>query len=118
MKKRNRRKTSSIGNVYKRIKKHNKEYSLDEKARLSSIKDFEVGEEVDLKYKKKTYKGKITKINIKTYTVMFDYGKVLICKDNLWGILDSVKYDYTGDGRRFVDANVQLIKPDDSRTKK
>lgn len=45
---------------------------------------------------------------------MFDYGKVLICKDNLSSILDSVKYDYTGDGRRFVDANVQLIKPDNS----
>jgi len=116
MKKRNRRKTSSIGNVYKRIKKYNKEYSLDEKARLSSIKDFEVGEEVDLRYKKKNYKGTVAKINIKTYTVMFDYGKVLICKELLSGILDSVKYDYTGDGRRFINANVQLIKPDNSDT--
>lgn len=114
MKKRNRRKASSIGNVYKRIKEYNKEYSLDEKARLRLIKDFEVGEEVDLKYRQKNYKGTVAKINIKTYTVMFDYGKVLICKDGLSGIPDSVKYDYTGDGRRFVDANVQLIKHDNS----
>lgn len=116
MKKPNRRKTSLIGNVYKRVKEYNKEYSLNEKARLRLIKDFEVGEEVDLKYKQKSYKGTVIRINIKTYTVMFDYGKVLICKDGLSGILDSVKYDYTGDGRRFVNANVKLIKYDNSHS--
>jgi len=109
---------NNLSKTLRRIKTHNKKILKEERERLSKIKDFEVGEKVKIKYKNFIREESVIRINSKTYTLsFFEDDKVLISKDTLTGIPNSVYKTITGDGRKFVGENVSILTKKDKLDK-
>lgn len=89
----------------------------EERERLKKIVDFRVGQEIEVFYKGKLYGAEVTRINDKTYTVQFTYGKVLIGKETHCGYPESVIKCITGDGRRYVGESVRIVNKNDKDIK-
>jgi hypothetical protein len=101
--------------VLRKIKKEAKEYNKKEKERLSKIRDFDVDEIVILSRGNISFRGVVKRVNNKTYSIEFFLTNnkndlVLIDKETLTGIPNSIKKSITGDGRRFVGEDLKLSK--------
>lgn len=96
---------------YRQHLKSQREANKAERQRLYLIRDFELGEDVRLTYKKSFYIGKVLRVNQKSYTVRFDKDRIVsIHKEDLWGYPKDVIESITGDGRRYVGEGVIMEK--------